>query len=152
MILGWERLSLTILMSQYDIIMYITSMQSEIYLLNLYWGRVNQSLTLNNWKQLLSNFQSFGATFEQLFGKIGATFWENWSNLWTDLFLSNFWAKYRFHESTVIPWAKEIQRFPINHRFICKFLECLSCHLTTPNELHMYYNPAVFRVSFRHDI
>ena len=43
---------------------------------------VNQSLTLNNWKQLLgnfwilgqllSNFQSFGATFEQLFEKIGA--------------------------------------------------------------------------------
>ena len=43
--LGWERVSLTILMSQYDqkpitfwydIIMYIISMQSEIYLLNLY--------------------------------------------------------------------------------------------------------------------
>ena len=34
--LGWERLSLTILMSQYDIIMYIISMQSEIYSLNLY--------------------------------------------------------------------------------------------------------------------
>ena len=29
--LGWEILSLTILMSQYDIIMYIISMQSEIY-------------------------------------------------------------------------------------------------------------------------
>ena len=34
--LGWERLSLTILMSRYDIIMYIISMQSEIYSLNLY--------------------------------------------------------------------------------------------------------------------
>ena len=34
--LGWERLSLTILMSQYDVIMYIISVQSEIYLLNLY--------------------------------------------------------------------------------------------------------------------
>ena len=34
--LGWERVSLKILMSQYDIIMYIISMQSEIYLLNLY--------------------------------------------------------------------------------------------------------------------
>ena len=34
--LGWERLSLTILMSQYDIIMYTISMQSEIYSLNFY--------------------------------------------------------------------------------------------------------------------
>ena len=34
--LGRERLSLTILMSQYDIIMYILSMQREIYLVNLY--------------------------------------------------------------------------------------------------------------------
>ena len=34
--LGRERLSFTILMSQYDIIMYIISMQSEIYSLNLY--------------------------------------------------------------------------------------------------------------------
>ena len=34
--LGWERLSLTILASQYGVIMYIISMQSEIYSLNLY--------------------------------------------------------------------------------------------------------------------
>ena len=34
--LGLERVRLAILMSQYDIIMCIISMQSEIYLLNLY--------------------------------------------------------------------------------------------------------------------
>ena len=34
--LGWVRLGLTILTSQYGVIMYIISMQSEIYSLNLY--------------------------------------------------------------------------------------------------------------------
>ena len=34
--LGWERLGLTKLMSQYDIIMYTVSMLSEISSLNLY--------------------------------------------------------------------------------------------------------------------
>ena len=34
--LGWERLGLTKLMSQYDIIMYTVSMLSEIPSLNLY--------------------------------------------------------------------------------------------------------------------
>ena len=37
----------------------------------------------SNFEQLLD----FGATFEQLFGKIGANFWENRSNLWTALII-----------------------------------------------------------------
>ena len=70
-------------MSQYDIIMYIISMQSEVYLLNLYLSCLSISYT----KKLKATFEQlldFGATFdqllsnflrklEQLFEKIGAT-------------------------------------------------------------------------------
>ena len=66
-----ERLSLKILMSQYDIIMYVISMQSEIYLLNLYLNWLSISYT----KKLKATFEQlldFGATFEQLL-----EFWSN---------------------------------------------------------------------------
>ena len=53
--LGWERLSLTILASQYGVIMYLISMQSEIYSLTLYLSCLSISYK-KNWKQLLSNF------------------------------------------------------------------------------------------------
>ena len=63
--MGCQRLSLTILMSQYDVIMYIISMQSEIYLSNLYLNCQSISYT----KKLKATFEQlldFGATFEQL--------------------------------------------------------------------------------------
>ena len=69
--LGRERLSVTILMSQYGIIMYIISMQSEIYLLNLYLSC-----------QLIFYTKKLKATFEQLLD-FGATLKQlgvNWSN------------------------------------------------------------------------
>ena len=96
--LGWERLSLTILMSQYDIIMYVISMQSEIYSLNLYLSCQSISYTkklkatFRSWGNFWATFgvleqlwSNFGATLEQLWSNFGATFWENWSNLWTAL-------------------------------------------------------------------
>ena len=52
-------------MSQYEIIMYIISMQSEVYLLNLYLSCLSISYT----KKLKATFEQlldFGATFEQL--------------------------------------------------------------------------------------
>ena len=70
--LGWERLSLTILTSQYGVIMYIISMQSEIYSFNLYLSCSSISYT----KKLKATFErllDFRATFEQLLEKIGAT-------------------------------------------------------------------------------
>ena len=52
-------------MSQYDVIMYIISMQSEIYLSNLYLNCQSISYT-KKLKATFAQLLDFGATFEQL--------------------------------------------------------------------------------------
>ena len=69
--LGRERLSLIKLMSQYDIIMYTVSMQSEISSLNLYLSCYSISYT-KKMKATFEQLLDFGATFEQLL-----EFWSN---------------------------------------------------------------------------
>ena len=68
-------------MSQYDIIMYTVSMQSEISSLNLYLSCYSISYT-KKMKATFEQLLDFGATFEQLlefWSNFWATFWENWS-------------------------------------------------------------------------
>ena len=69
--LGRERLSLIKLMSQYDIIMYTVSMQSEISSLNLYLSCYSISYT-KKMKATFEQLLDFGAAFEQLL-----EFWSN---------------------------------------------------------------------------